>query len=117
MYAWGLGRIGHHRFFGIMDSSRDHADDVLDRFHPAVSSWFREQFGEPTPAQRLGWPASATGQNALIVAPTGSPEVAKEVGVRPKGRLVSPSSSAIPLELENEPGPHFRPLVPSVNRS
>ncbi len=55
-----------------MNQPDDRADDVLDRFHPAVSSWFREQFGEPTPAQRLGWPAIASGQNALIVAPTGS---------------------------------------------
>jgi ATP-dependent Lhr-like helicase len=47
-------------------------DAVLDRFHPAVSSWFRDQFGEPTPAQRLGWPAIASGQHTLIVAPTGS---------------------------------------------
>ena len=45
---------------------------VLDQFHPAVSSWFRETFGEPTPPQRLGWPAIAAGQNTLIVAPTGS---------------------------------------------
>ncbi len=45
---------------------------MLDRFHPAVSSWFRERFGEPTPPQRLGWPAIASGQNCLIVAPTGS---------------------------------------------
>ncbi len=44
----------------------------MDGFHPAVSSWFIEQFGEPTPAQRLGWPAIATGQHTLIVAPTGS---------------------------------------------
>jgi len=46
--------------------------NVLERFHPAVSSWFREQFGEPTPPQQLGWPAIAAGQNTLIVAPTGS---------------------------------------------
>ena len=45
---------------------------MLDRFHPAVASWFREQFGEPTPPQRMGWPAIASGQNTLIVAPTGS---------------------------------------------
>jgi ATP-dependent Lhr-like helicase len=50
----------------------DQEDDVLDRFHPAVSSWFREQFGEPTPPQRMGWPTIASGQNTLIVAPTGS---------------------------------------------
>jgi len=47
-------------------------DDVLNRFHPAVAAWFREQFGEPTPPQRLGWPAIASGHNSLIVAPTGS---------------------------------------------
>ncbi len=52
---------------GCADSTR-----VLDQFHPAVSSWFRETFGEPTPPQRLGWPAIAAGQNTLIVAPTGS---------------------------------------------
>ena len=55
-----------------MNRGSDGADDVLDRFHPAVASWFREQFGEPTPPQRLGWPAIASGQNTLIVAPTGS---------------------------------------------
>ena len=52
---------------GCADSIR-----VLDQFHPAVSSWFRETFGEPTPPQRLGWPAIAARQNTLIVAPTGS---------------------------------------------
>jgi ATP-dependent helicase Lhr and Lhr-like helicase len=55
-----------------MDSPDDGGDGILDRFHPAVSSWFREQFGSPTPAQRLGWPAIASGQHTLIVAPTGS---------------------------------------------
>jgi ATP-dependent Lhr-like helicase len=37
-----------------------------------VAAWFRESLGEPTPPQRLGWPAIAAGQNTLIVAPTGS---------------------------------------------
>src|SRR5215469_11640901 len=55
-----------------MNTTGDRADDVLDQFHPAVSTWFREQFSEPTPAQRLGWPVIAAGQNVLIVAPTGS---------------------------------------------
>src|SRR5580700_10306384 len=48
------------------------AASVLDGFHPAVSSWFRERFGEPTPPQQLGWPVIGSGQNCLIVAPTGS---------------------------------------------
>ncbi len=55
-----------------MDQTVTNERDVLDQFHPAVASWFREQFGEPTPAQRLGWPVIASGRNALIVAPTGS---------------------------------------------
>jgi len=39
---------------------------------PQVSGWFRSTFGEPTPPQRLGWPAVARGENTLIFAPTGS---------------------------------------------
>ncbi len=50
----------------------DDSDDVLARFLPPVAAWFREALGEPTPAQRQGWPAIAAGRNTLIVAPTGS---------------------------------------------
>ena len=51
----------------------DHGDDdVLARFLPPVAAWFRDALGDPTPAQRLGWPAIAAGRNTLIVAPTGS---------------------------------------------
>jgi ATP-dependent Lhr-like helicase len=46
--------------------------DPLDLFLPPVGLWFREALGEPTPAQRLGWPAIAAGQSTLILAPTGS---------------------------------------------
>ncbi len=46
--------------------------EALDGFLPPVSAWFRARFGEPTPPQRLGWPAIASGRHALIVAPTGS---------------------------------------------
>src|SRR5438105_3079940 len=48
------------------------AGDVLDLFLPPVREWFRRTLGEPTPPQRLGWPAIAAGQNTLILAPTGS---------------------------------------------
>src|SRR6516165_2819934 len=46
--------------------------DPLAPFLPAVQQWFRTALGKPTPAQRLGWPAIAAGQNTLILAPTGS---------------------------------------------
>src|SRR5688572_12053385 len=46
--------------------------DPLASFLSPVRKWFREALGEPTPAQRLGWPAIAAGQHTLILAPTGS---------------------------------------------
>jgi ATP-dependent Lhr-like helicase len=46
--------------------------DPLDLFLPPVRQWFRTALGEPTAAQRLGWPAIAAGQSTLILAPTGS---------------------------------------------
>src|SRR4029450_3023616 len=39
---------------------------------PATQRWFENAFGTPTPAQRLGWPAIASGKHTLIQAPTGS---------------------------------------------
>jgi ATP-dependent Lhr-like helicase len=45
---------------------------VLDRFHPAVSTWFTERFGAPTEAQSRGWAEIASGRDTLIMAPTGS---------------------------------------------
>ena len=41
-------------------------------FHPAVWSWFRDKFGEPSEPQQEGWPAIRDGQNVLISSPTGS---------------------------------------------
>src|SRR6516164_3994184 len=46
--------------------------DVLDLFLPPVREWFRATLGDPTAAQRQGWPAIAAGQHTLILAPTGS---------------------------------------------
>src|SRR5438477_5541186 len=46
--------------------------DPLSLFLPPVQEWFRATLGEPTPAQRQGWPAIAAGQHTLILAPTGS---------------------------------------------
>ncbi|MGC9332530.1 MAG: DEAD/DEAH box helicase, partial [Anaerolineae bacterium] len=46
--------------------------DVLDPFLPAVQTWFREAFGQPTPPQTIGWPAIQRGEHTLILSPTGS---------------------------------------------
>src|SRR3569832_1767733 len=46
--------------------------DALAPFHPAVRDWFRASFERPTRPQQLGWPAIATGESTLILAPTGS---------------------------------------------
>src|SRR5436853_4913389 len=45
---------------------------ALDVFSPRTRAWFEGAFAEPTPAQRLGWPAIASGEHTLIQAPTGS---------------------------------------------
>jgi ATP-dependent Lhr-like helicase len=41
-------------------------------FHPLVTGWFTERFGEPTAPQRAGWREIASGRHTLIAAPTGS---------------------------------------------
>src|SRR5437879_8974103 len=48
------------------------AVDPLAVFSPATRAWFEAAFEAPTPAQTLGWPAIASGENTLIQAPTGS---------------------------------------------
>ncbi|HEY7860517.1 MAG TPA: DEAD/DEAH box helicase, partial [Gemmatimonadaceae bacterium] len=44
----------------------------LSSFHPIVRAWFVERFGAPSEPQRLGWPAIASGEHTLILAPTGT---------------------------------------------
>ncbi len=46
--------------------------DSLACFSETTRAWFEGAFAEATPAQRLGWPAIATGADVLIQAPTGS---------------------------------------------
>ncbi|HUE87856.1 MAG TPA: DEAD/DEAH box helicase [Vicinamibacterales bacterium] len=46
--------------------------DPLLLFHDPVQAWFRASFRQPTRPQRLGWPAIARGDSALILAPTGT---------------------------------------------
>src|SRR5258708_6271535 len=48
------------------------ADDPLSAFLPPVGHWFRQALGEPTAAQREGWPSIRAGRHTLILAPTGS---------------------------------------------
>ncbi len=41
-------------------------------FSPPVRAWFDASFEAPTPAQSEAWGAIASGENALVIAPTGS---------------------------------------------
>ncbi len=41
-------------------------------FHPVLSGWFAETFGEPTDVQKQAWQAITEGRHTLIAAPTGS---------------------------------------------
>jgi ATP-dependent Lhr-like helicase len=45
---------------------------ALAHFHPALQTWFRETFSEPTKAQQRAWPLIENGANTLLLAPTGS---------------------------------------------
>ncbi len=44
----------------------------MPEFLPFIRQWFESTFSEPTPPQREGWQAIASGRDTLIVAPTGS---------------------------------------------
>ena len=46
--------------------------DALDRFHPAVASWFAANLGAPTACQAQAWEAVSAGHHTLVAAPTGS---------------------------------------------
>lgn len=41
-------------------------------FHPVVRQWLEDTFGGPTLAQSQAWPAIASGQHTLLLAPTGA---------------------------------------------
>jgi len=42
------------------------------QFNPIIKDWFKSQFNEVSPPQKLGWPEIAKGNHTLIFAPTGS---------------------------------------------
>src|SRR5919205_636982 len=44
----------------------------LKGFHPLVKAWFTETLGAPSEPQKRGWPAIASGEHTLILAPTGT---------------------------------------------
>src|SRR5690349_3221499 len=46
--------------------------DPVVPFSPVVARWFAARFPGPTPAQAIGWPAIARGEDTLVAAPTGS---------------------------------------------
>jgi ATP-dependent Lhr-like helicase len=46
--------------------------DPLAAFQEPVRRWFSSSFGEPTLAQRRGWPPILAGDSTLLLAPTGS---------------------------------------------
>ncbi len=48
------------------------SEDILNRFSPAVRTWFHDVFAAPTPVQRAAWSAISSGDHALVVSPTGS---------------------------------------------
>ena len=45
---------------------------VLDKFHPAVASWFHNSFDGPTEIQEKAWPEIKKKSHTLISVPTGS---------------------------------------------
>src|SRR6267142_2629012 len=45
---------------------------ALATFHQPTRDWFESSFAAPTRAQDLAWPAIASGQSTLVLAPTGS---------------------------------------------
>ncbi len=46
---------------------------ILERFHPAVQTWFERRFPEgPTEAEAGGWPPIVARRHTLVCAPTGS---------------------------------------------
>ena len=46
--------------------------EPLSFAHPCTRDWFDAVFEGPTEAQTLGWPAIASGDSTLLLAPTGS---------------------------------------------
>ena len=48
------------------------SDSSLDVFHACTRDWFGQAFQQPTQVQQQAWPAIASGESTLLLAPTGS---------------------------------------------
>ncbi|WP_165243745.1 DEAD/DEAH box helicase [Paludisphaera soli] len=56
-----------------MTDGKDDAEAALDVLGDVARGWFAQAFpAGPTPAQRLAWPAIASGENVLLISPTGT---------------------------------------------
>jgi len=56
----------------IHENQPNPSADPFACFHPVTAEWFKAVFDAPTAPQRMGWPVIARGENALILAPTGT---------------------------------------------
>jgi len=56
----------------IPENQPNPSADPFACFHPVTAEWFKAVFDAPTAPQRMGWPVIARGENALILAPTGT---------------------------------------------
>lgn len=67
-------RLSEARLSGAELSEAERPEtDLLEPLHPAVKSWFAEQFPlGPTPSQEHAWHHIAAERNTLVAAPTGS---------------------------------------------
>ena len=70
----GAAEMTYSRSMNRRDTSAEIIDspDPFACFHPVTSEWFKAVFDAPTAPQRMGWPAIARGESALILAPTGT---------------------------------------------
>src|SRR5579863_1500299 len=58
-----------------MSPTKPNSPEISDPFacfHPVTAKWFKAVFDAPTAPQRMGWPVISRGENALILAPTGT---------------------------------------------
>ncbi len=56
----------------MSSSTINQPGDPGNAFHPTIRDWFASNFATPTAVQHAAWPVIASGEHALITAPTGS---------------------------------------------